>query len=218
MTTRGWCPAAATIAAFMLVAFLAVNDEVQAGQLTLTWIDNAIDELGFSIERSTGTSQFAEIAIVGPGVTVYTDLAVADATAYCYRVRAFAETGYSEYSNLACSAALDVTLSLNETTLSNGDDLVVRADFRVKAQFTNPVDGYLMLQDPSGAVHLVTSWIGVNVESQAADFTRVDDLGMVTGWPPGVYTLWLEVVRAGGDPQVPTERLSNVVSISFAVQ
>ena len=67
-----------------------------------------------------------------------------------------------------------------------------------------------------GGERPVTS--SVNVESQSADFTRVKDIGTVTGLSPGIYTLWLVVVRAGGDPQLITDRLSNLASISFAVQ
>jgi hypothetical protein len=33
-----------------------------------------------------------------------------------------------------------------------------------------------------------------------------------------MYTLWLVVVRVGGDPQVITDRLSNTASILFVVQ
>ncbi len=214
-----WRPCA-RVAGFLLLALLAGYWEVSAGQLTLTWVDNAMNaRLGFSIERSTGTSAvFAVVAIVGPSVTTYTDLTIADATAYCYRVRAFNETAYSEYSDIACAAALDVTLSLNQTTASNGDDLVASAHIHVKAHFANPVDGYLLLQDPSGSVYPVTSYVSVNVESESEEFTRVKDLGTVTGLSAGIYTLGLIVVRAGGDPRLITDRLSNFASISFAVQ
>jgi hypothetical protein len=145
-----WRPSAARVTGFLLVALLAGYGEVNAGQLTLTWVSNAMHELlGVSIERSTGTSAaFAIVATVGAGVTAYTDFTAADATAYCYRIRAFDETSYSAYSEIACSAALDVTLSLNQTTVSNGDDLIASAHIHVKAHFTNPVDAYLSLQDP----------------------------------------------------------------------
>lgn len=215
-----WRPYAARVTGFLLVALLAGYREVDAGQFTLTWLSSEIHELlGFSIERSTGTSaDFAVVATVDQSVTAYTDLTVADATAYCYRIRAFTETAYSEYSDIACSAALGVTLSLNQTTVSNGDGLIASAQIHVKAHFANPVDGYLILQDPSGSVYPVTSYVSVNVESESVDFTRVKDLGAVTGLSPGIYTLWLVVVRAEGDPQLITDRLSNPASISFAVR
>ena len=92
-------------AALLLLATVAWHHEGFAGQLTLTWADNSIDETGFSVERRTGTTgPFAEIAVAGPGATALTDRDLADATTYCYRVRAFNTLAYSEYSNEACGA------------------------------------------------------------------------------------------------------------------
>jgi len=213
------CRFAAAVIAMLLLLLVVAPRGVTAGQLTLTWVDDGATVLGFSIERSTGTSsQFVEIAIVGRGITSYIDDSVADATAYCYRVRGFDETSYSDYSDVACSPALVVTLSVNAITLSNGDDLVAYAHIHVKAHFLNPVDGYLYLQDQVGSVVPVATYVGVDVVRESPDFIRTRDLGTVAGLPPGVYTLWLVVVRAGGDPQVVTDRLSNVASTSFQIQ
>ena len=91
---------------FLLVTLLAWSVDAFAGQLTLTWVDSSPDELGFSIERSTGTTgAFGKLQTTGPGVTAYTDLTVADGITYCYRVRAFDATTFSDYSNAACAAA-----------------------------------------------------------------------------------------------------------------
>ena len=92
-----------------MIAFLlmlgAGHVEASGGQLTVTWTDDSANEIGFSLERSAGTTgPFAEISTVGTGVTTYTDSSVADATTYCYRVRAFNDAGYSAYSNVACGA------------------------------------------------------------------------------------------------------------------
>jgi hypothetical protein len=76
-----------------------------AGQLTLTWADGSADEQGVSIERALGTpGTFREIVATGPDVTSYIDSSLADATTYCYRVRAFNAAGSSDYSNTACAA------------------------------------------------------------------------------------------------------------------
>jgi len=91
-------------ASFLLVTLIAWHVDAVAGQLSLTWLDNSTNELGFSVERSTGTTGiFGEVSTTGPNVTAYTDLIVADATTYCYRVRAFNATAYSDYSNVACA-------------------------------------------------------------------------------------------------------------------
>jgi hypothetical protein len=77
--------------------------EVQAAHLQLTWIDNSSDEWGFKVERRIGSlGGFSEIVMVGVNVSSYTDSALAPATTYCYRVRAFNAAGASPYSNEAC--------------------------------------------------------------------------------------------------------------------
>jgi hypothetical protein len=91
------------IAALFLLLITVWPVDAAAGQLSLTWINSSTDELGFSVERSTETTDsFTEIATTEPGVTAYTDSNLADATTYCYRVRAFNAVGYSDYANVAC--------------------------------------------------------------------------------------------------------------------
>lgn len=58
----------------------------------LTWTDNATNETGFIIERSTNGGSFASIATVNPnsgtGSVAFTDFTVVPGTAYNYRVKA----------------------------------------------------------------------------------------------------------------------------------
>ena len=95
-----------------LLILIAIVSPVEAAQLQLTWTDNSTDEDGFKIERSTApTGTFVQIAVTGPDVTSYTDSGLANATTYCYRVRAFNAAGDSDYSDVACSTTLQ-TFSL----------------------------------------------------------------------------------------------------------
>src|SRR5256885_10684389 len=95
-----------------LLILIAIVSPVEAAQLQLTWSDNSTDEDGFKIERSTApTGTFVQIAVTGPDVTSYTDSGLANATTYCYRVRAFNAAGDSDYSDVACSTTLQ-TFSL----------------------------------------------------------------------------------------------------------
>ena len=74
-------------------------------QLTLTWIAGSANQTGFSIERSTGTTgTFAEVTTTGPSTASYTDSSLAEATTYCYRLRAFNAAGYSGYSPVGCGS------------------------------------------------------------------------------------------------------------------
>jgi fibronectin type III domain protein/Big-like domain-containing protein len=73
-----------------------------ATRVNLTWRDNAGNEAGFTIFRSTGSgSVFVEIATVGPNVTIFADTTVQRNSSYKYRVRAFNSAGASSFSNTA---------------------------------------------------------------------------------------------------------------------
>ena len=68
----------------------------------LTWIDFAVNELGFQIERTDPfTNNYKVLAITGPNVTEYDDNSVAASNSYKYRVAYFTQTTQSGYSNEA---------------------------------------------------------------------------------------------------------------------
>ena len=94
---------------------------VFAGQLTLSWVDNSTNEAGFSIERGpAGATTFAPIATVGANVTTYTDLGLADATTYCYRVQAFNSAGSSPYTTPQCATTAAATTTFSLTVANSG--------------------------------------------------------------------------------------------------
>ncbi len=68
-----------------------------ATQVTLTWTDNADNELGFSVERcaDAGCTNFAPVGTTGSNVTTYTDLSVSPGSTYLFRVFAYNGTGNS---------------------------------------------------------------------------------------------------------------------------
>jgi len=305
-----------TVVAFLLMIPIPGAIEAIAGQLTLTWMDTSTNELGFSVERSTeATGTFGEIGTTGPSITTYTDNTVVNGITYCYRVRAFDATAYSDYSDIACatvaqafdlavvkmvagagsgtitsvpagiscgtncsesyaggtvvtltavpaigstftgwsvgacsstgactitvtatttvsatfagppvtlttptsgsSPPLNLTLALNGTTFSSGDELTLFADVHVNSSFSNPVDAYVYLQDSSGSIRPVRSYINANIPY--VDFSGVGT-GALAGLPAGTYALSVVLVKAGGDPQNLTDRLSNFASISFIVR
>jgi hypothetical protein len=110
------------IAVLLALTVLIWHAETIAGQLTETWVNNTSSAAGVSIERSIGSGgPFTEIATTGPTATAYTDLAVSDGTTYCYRVRAYSQSSYSDYSNTACSATAQAfTLSVAPTGTGSG--------------------------------------------------------------------------------------------------
>lgn len=72
---------------------------VSGTQVTIAWEDHSGDELGFKIERKTGSDGlYREIATVGENVTNFTDIGLQPGTTYYYRVRAYNSNGHSTYS------------------------------------------------------------------------------------------------------------------------
>lgn len=96
---------------------------VLAGSVALAWSDNSGNEAGFRIERSTDGVNFALVATVGTDTRVHTDVSVAAATSYWYRVRAYNGAGTSAASNV-----LQV-----RTAASSGGSLVPAAPSGINA-------------------------------------------------------------------------------------
>src|SRR5205807_6721667 len=70
--------------------------------VSLSWADNANNESGFLVERSTdGGATFTQVASLGANVSGYADANLSPSTPYSYRVRATNSAGNSAYSNTA---------------------------------------------------------------------------------------------------------------------
>jgi probable HAF family extracellular repeat protein len=77
-----------------------VGSQLSSSQVRLTWADNSGNELGFRVQRATGTmGTFAPLARVGANVITFTDTTVKAGKTYRYRVLAFNATGSSAWSN-----------------------------------------------------------------------------------------------------------------------
>ncbi|MEJ2599931.1 MAG: fibronectin type III domain-containing protein [Anaerolineales bacterium] len=87
---------------------------ISAGQIDLSWSDNATGEDGFYIQRSEDGSNWSLIDTVGTDGTAYSDFTVFPGTTYYYRVRAYNLSGASAFSNTA-SATTPAGLNLTGT-------------------------------------------------------------------------------------------------------
>lgn len=74
---------------------------VSISQIDMSWTDNSNNETSFEVERSSGSSGFSTVAVLGADVTTYSDLGLDRNTSYSYRVRACDDTQCSAYSNTA---------------------------------------------------------------------------------------------------------------------
>jgi len=71
-----------------------------SSRIDLTWTDNASNETGFVIERSTDGKTFTRIASLGANVRSYSATGLSANKTYYFRVQATNSAGYSLYSNL----------------------------------------------------------------------------------------------------------------------
>ena len=71
-------------------------------EIFLAWTDNSDNEDGFRIERSDGAdNNFKQIYATIGNVTSFTDSGLTEGVSYYYRVYAYIEEGFSDYSNTA---------------------------------------------------------------------------------------------------------------------
>lgn len=87
------CRACLCVMAFVAVLVFIAGFFSSASAATLTWKDNATNELGTEIERKPGlcaaAGAWAKIGEVGANIVTYLDATTIVGNAYCFRVRAF---------------------------------------------------------------------------------------------------------------------------------
>jgi len=101
-----------------------------AEALQLTWLDNATDEAGFEISRSTDGLAFAPVDTVSADVTTYLNSGLSPATTYYFKVRAVGQTGSSNYSNSVAAT----TPAVPEDITNNGGVLTSQYSGRVSSE------------------------------------------------------------------------------------
>lgn len=94
------------IAAFVTYTTLAAPSGLSATATTTSaiatsWTDNATNESGYLLERSTNAINWSNIATTSPNISSYYDTGLSTGTGYYYRVRAFNFGGNTAYSAVA---------------------------------------------------------------------------------------------------------------------
>jgi hypothetical protein len=125
--------------------------------VSVFWTDNSSNELGFKIERKTGsTGVYAQIATVGANVTSFSNTGLAASTLYFYRVRATNSVGDSGYCSevgvtTASSSSLPIVsiVATDPNATESGD----KAEFTVTrtGSITTELKVYLLRSNPNSS-------------------------------------------------------------------
>ena len=141
-------------------------------RIDLAWVDNAINETRFEIERCSGVgcTDFVQVAVRAANVTTFSDAGLNASTPYSYRVRAGNAGGPSDYSNVATAstaAPLGAPGSLTATAASHSQiDLAWTDNGGTAADF--------QIERCTGAGCADFSWIA----TVGATVTRYSDTGL----------------------------------------
>lgn len=110
------------------------------GEVFLAWNDESDDEEGFVVERLAAGGDSSPVATVGSGEKEYLDPGLSCNVTYTYRIRAFGENGYSNYSNevsintpmCAPAGLLAIAVSTSQICLSWEDRSDNEEGFRIE--------------------------------------------------------------------------------------
>ena len=167
---------------------------VNTTRIDLSWVDNASNETGYQVQRSSNGTTWSTIAGTLPAnSTTYSDASAAPGSTYYYRVRAFNDSTNSDYSNQATATTVPVAPS----------NLVGNATSSTRVSLTwgnvSGETGYRVERSLDGSTWSQIGTTGLNVTSYAD----------TTVSPSTTYQYRVEAVNAGG-----TSDPSNVVTVT----
>ncbi len=126
-------------------------------QIAFSWSDNSSNESGFKIERKT-TGAYTEIATVSANTESYTNTGLSPNTQYTYRVRAYAGSVNSSYSN-ELVVTTDNTTSGSDNFEPNNSfaaaaSIAVNATVSSFIQSNGDEDYFVFTTTAAGAIHV----------------------------------------------------------------
>lgn len=130
---------------------------VSTSQINLAWTDNATNETGYTVERSSDGATWSSLATLAAGSISYADGSLVAGTSYFYRVRAFNASANSDYSNVASTTTVPTAPSgLTATAISSS---------RIDLSWSNVSGetGYEIDRSPDGATWTQIATTGANV-------------------------------------------------------
>ena len=144
---------------------------VSSSQINLAWTDNATNEQGFKIERSTGGGSFSQLAVVGANVTTFSNGNLLAGTTYTYRVKAYEGPNDSAPSNTASATPLAGPAPPSNLSATGASSS--RIDLAWTDNSTNEA-GFKVERSVGGGAFTVVANAGANA-------TSYSNTGLVTG-------------------------------------
>lgn len=128
--------------------------------VSLTWVDNSTNELGFIVERSINNGEFQQLGETGIDVVEFTDEDITSGEIYTYRVIA---KGYDVFASQSSNEVVVETFVLS-----------VRTEQTIKV-FPNPVIDYLQVIDAGyDASFNIYDFTGRKVRSGKLENGKID--------------------------------------------
>lgn len=158
---------------------------VSPTRIDLTWTDTASGEHGWKVERSpAGDEDWTQIAAIAAESTSYSATGLTPATAYDFRVRAYAGETNGDYSNTA-TAATYPQLSAPYAVVATGAGATAIVLTWQSDDDPGGFDAFHVERSPTGA----GDW--AEIDTTASDVYAYEDTGLTPG-----TTYWYRV-RAG---------------------
>jgi hypothetical protein len=139
---------------------------ITSDSIALSWTDNADNELGFHIERSSDSTNWVQIGSTGSDVVTFTDSGLAPGNTFYYKVQAFNATGSSgsTYPVSATTTEADAlhVFALSSSTALNRSRWNATVTITVHDQTSAPLVGATVqgAWDTGGSSNCVTDVTG----------------------------------------------------------
>ena len=122
-------------------------------KIELSWNDNASDEDGFFLERSTDQASWTVIASLPNNAQAYTDSGLTENTTRYYRVRAYNGMGNSPYSNIASATTTDSAPAAPSSLIASPSTDKIMLDWSSNTEAD--LEGYDVFRSPtSGGTYI----------------------------------------------------------------
>jgi hypothetical protein len=165
-------------------------------KVSLTWEDNAADEVAYEVERDDGDG-FERVASLAEDTTAYLDRGLAANTLYSYRVRAVAPGIVSEYSNVATATTDEETLFSVAGAVDGLAGVVVLKNRGTAEELTVAASGpfTFLTEQTTGETYDVA----VVAQPRGQRCTVTEGLGVITADVTDVVVSCVNVFPVGGE-------------------